>query len=139
MTDERQRQLVASSWRPIRRRREELMARGGTAARRYAEAAFEVAMRDDTLERWRDELDLAAARPATSSRSRCCPTRRSRSSAAQALDDMLSERVSRPDRICPALLRRGRIEELPRVAAEFRRLDDIGRASPTPQPRPRAS
>ncbi len=32
-----------------------------TAARRYAEAAFEVAMRDDTLEAWRGELDMAAA------------------------------------------------------------------------------
>ena len=37
------------------------MARGGTAARRYAEAAFEVAMRDDTLERWRADLDMAAS------------------------------------------------------------------------------
>ena len=37
------------------------MARRETAARRYAEAAFEVAMRDDTVEAWRSELDTAAA------------------------------------------------------------------------------
>ena len=29
------------------------MARRDTAPRRYAEAAFEVAMRDDTVEQWR--------------------------------------------------------------------------------------
>ena len=37
------------------------MARRETAARRYAEAAFEVAMRDDAVEAWRAELDTAAA------------------------------------------------------------------------------
>ena len=36
------------------------MARRDTAARRYAEAAFEVAMRDGTVETWRAELDAAA-------------------------------------------------------------------------------
>ncbi len=37
-----------------------LMARQTTAARRYAEAAFEVALRDDELDGWRDDLVLAA-------------------------------------------------------------------------------
>ena len=37
------------------------MARRDTGARRYAEAAFEVAMRDGSLERWRADLDLAAS------------------------------------------------------------------------------
>ena len=36
------------------------MARRESAARRYAEAAFEVATRDDALEAWRTELDTAA-------------------------------------------------------------------------------
>mgnify|MGYP003290009879 CR=1 FL=1 len=36
------------------------MARRSSTPRRYAEAAFEVAMRDGTLERWRAELDMAA-------------------------------------------------------------------------------
>ena len=37
------------------------MARRDSAARRYAEAAFEVATRDDTIDAWRGELDAAAA------------------------------------------------------------------------------
>jgi F-type H+-transporting ATPase subunit delta len=37
------------------------MARAGTAARRYAEAAFELADRDKALDRWRDDLRIAAA------------------------------------------------------------------------------
>jgi F-type H+-transporting ATPase subunit delta len=102
------------------------VARRDTAARRYAEAAFEVAMRDGTLERWRDELDLAAsvagderalrvlANPAISADRR-----------ASALVAMLGGRVSDPVlNLIRLLLRRGRIEQLPRVAAEFRRLDD---------------
>ena len=44
---------------------------------------------------------------------------------ATALAEMLGDRVSRPVlNLIQLLLRRGRIEELPRVAAEFRRLDD---------------
>jgi F-type H+-transporting ATPase subunit delta len=102
------------------------MARRDTAARRYAEAAFEVAMRDGTLERWRTDLDLAAgtagdpralgvlANPAI-------PIQR----RTAALDEMLGTRVSKEAaNLVRLLLRRGRIEQLPRVAAEFRRLDD---------------
>ena len=37
------------------------MARRDSAARRYAEAAFQVATRDDTLETWRSDLDVAAS------------------------------------------------------------------------------
>ena len=36
------------------------MARRDSGARRYAEAAFEVATRDDTVDDWRGELDAAA-------------------------------------------------------------------------------
>ena len=102
------------------------MARRESAARRYAEAAFEVATRDDTVERWRSELELAAelvgderalevlANPAIPGERR-----------ADALGEMLGKRVSTPvQNLIQLLLRRGRIEELGRVAAEFRRLDD---------------
>jgi F-type H+-transporting ATPase subunit delta len=102
------------------------MARRDTSARRYAEAAFEVAMRDGTLERWRSELDLAAgivaderaldvlANPAIPAEKR-----------GSVLDDVLGAHVSPPVRnLIHLMLRRGRIEQLPRVAAEFRRLDD---------------
>jgi F-type H+-transporting ATPase subunit delta len=102
------------------------MARRDTGARRYAEAAFEVATRDDTLEDWRNELDLAAglvgderaldvlANPAIPGERR-----------AEALTEMLGDRVSRPvQNLIQLMLRRVRIDDLPRVAAEFRRLDD---------------
>ena len=36
------------------------MARAGTAGRRYAEAAFQLASRDGTLDAWADGLDFAA-------------------------------------------------------------------------------
>lgn len=102
------------------------MARRETAARRYAEAAFEVAMRDGTLETWRAELDLAAgvvsdervlavlANPAIAAEKR-----------AAMVEDILGPNVSRPVlNLIQLMLRRGRIDQLARVAAEFRRLDD---------------
>jgi F-type H+-transporting ATPase subunit delta len=102
------------------------MARRNTAPRRYAEAAFEVATRDGTLDRWRADLDIAAniagdqrsldvlANPAISVERR-----------ATALDQLLVDQVSgQTANLVRLLLRRGRIEDLPRVAAEYRRLDD---------------
>jgi F-type H+-transporting ATPase subunit delta len=83
-------------------------------------------MRDDTLETWRSELDRAAsivaderalqvlANPAVPGERR-----------AAVLGDLLGDRVSRPvQNLIQLMLRRRRVEELPRVAAEFRRLDD---------------
>jgi F-type H+-transporting ATPase subunit delta len=102
------------------------MARGGTTARRYAEAAFEVAMRDDTLESWRADLDLAAStagdeRAVDVLANPAIPIER----RVQALDAILGDRVSeKTANLVRLLLKRGRIEDLPRVAAEFRRLDD---------------
>jgi F-type H+-transporting ATPase subunit delta len=102
------------------------MARRDTGALRYADAAFEVAMRDGTVETWRKELDLAVdvvgderaldvlANPAIAGERR-----------AEALSDMLGDRMSRPvQNLIQLMLRRGRIRDLPRVAVEFRRLDD---------------
>ena len=40
------------------------MAKRKSAARRYAEAAFEIAMRDDTVADWRTDLELVAAQVA---------------------------------------------------------------------------
>jgi F-type H+-transporting ATPase subunit delta len=106
------------------------MARRTSAARRYAEAAFDLARRDDAVERWRTELDLASgvlsderilrvlANPAVALEERSTLT-----------DSILApggrSRVSQPVRnLIHLVLRRGRIEDLPRIAAEFRRLDD---------------
>ncbi len=102
------------------------MARRDSAARRYAEAAFQVAMRDDTLETWRSELE-AASEIAGDERSLvilanpAVPMER----RVETLQRLLGRHVSQPVmNLIQRLLRRGRIEDLPRVAAEFRRLDD---------------
>jgi F-type H+-transporting ATPase subunit delta len=102
------------------------MARPVAAARRYAEAAFEVAMRDNTVETWRSELDSAAAVIAEERIGRALNNPsiplETRTQTAEAT---FGPMVSRPVlNLIGLLLRRGRIEELPRLAAEFRRLDD---------------
>jgi F-type H+-transporting ATPase subunit delta len=102
------------------------MARRDSAARRYAEAAFEVAERDKTVDAWRSELETAAelagddrslevlANPAIPGERR-----------SEVLGELLGKRVSTPvQNLIQLMLRRGRIDQLPRVAAEFRRLDD---------------
>jgi F-type H+-transporting ATPase subunit delta len=103
------------------------MAGRETAARRYAEAAFEVGLRDGTVETWRQELDAAAlvvederiarllGNPAIAEETRL--------DLAQSTFGRI---VSRPVlNLIGLMLRRGRIDELPRVAAEFRRLDNV--------------
>ena len=102
------------------------MARRDTAARRYAEAAFQVAQRDDTLETWRSDLELAASvagdeRALAVLGNPALPVER----RAEVLTELLGGRRWAPaQNLVQLLLRRGRIEELPRVAAESRRLDD---------------
>src|SRR6187402_1723185 len=102
------------------------MARRDSSARRYAEAAFEVGTRDGTLETWRTELDASAARlggeEAMGVLANPAIPIEQRGNAVTAL---LADTASAPvQNLIQLLLRRGRIEQLPRVAAEFRRLDD---------------
>jgi F-type H+-transporting ATPase subunit delta len=102
------------------------MARRDSAARRYAEAAFEIATRDDTVDTWRADLEMAAqivsdervervlSNPAVAAAER-----------ATVVDRALGKAISRPVlNLIHLQLRRGRIEQLPQVAAEFRRLDN---------------
>jgi F-type H+-transporting ATPase subunit delta len=101
------------------------MARRDTAPRRYADAAFEIALRDGTVEVWRRELDSAAAtagdetlmsvlaNPATPLDQRVDVTQQVFAGLSQPVRNLIL-----------LLVRRGRIEQLPRVAAEFARLDD---------------
>jgi len=103
------------------------MAKRDSAPRRYAEAAFEIADRDDTIERWRRDLDEAAAELEADA-----DLKTVLANPALPLDQrrIVAERVfdglSRPARnLVLVLVQRGRIEQLPRVAAEFRRLDDL--------------
>jgi F-type H+-transporting ATPase subunit delta len=102
------------------------MARRVSAARRYAEAAFEVAMRDNTVETWRNELDSAAEvvseeRIGRALNNPSIPLETRTATAEATFGPMVGRQVLN---LIGLLLRRGRIEELPRLAAEFRRLDD---------------
>jgi F-type H+-transporting ATPase subunit delta len=102
------------------------MARRKSAARRYAEAAFEVAMRDNALDAWRNDLDAAAAVVADERAGRALANPsiplETRLSVAQAtFGRLVGPKVMN---LIGLMLRRGRIDELPRLAVEFRRLDD---------------
>jgi F-type H+-transporting ATPase subunit delta len=100
------------------------MARPTTAARRYAEAAFELAARDGTHDTWARDLDLIAEvlaeprvlavldNPAIPSEER-----------QELASKMLEARVSRPAlNLVRLLVDRGRAELAPAIAAEYRRL-----------------
>jgi F-type H+-transporting ATPase subunit delta len=95
-----------------------------STARRYAEAAFEIAVRDDALADWlaalgtveerlgRDDVIDLMTNPAVPAADRI-----------RVLDRLLGREVSGPPRNLLALLtRRGRFELLPDVIREFRRL-----------------
>ena len=102
------------------------MARQSTAARRYAEAAFEIAVRDGTVDAWRRELDEAAdvivdPSIAEALHNPAVPTAMREEALRKGLGSSLSKPVLN---LILFMVRRGRIEDLTRVAAEFGRLDD---------------
>ncbi len=101
------------------------MARRDSAPRRYADAAFQIALRDASLDAWRVGLDQAASTLDLGGLGQVL------ANPALPLDQRLSAagdvfaRLDGPVRnLVLLLVRRGRIEQLPRVAAEFRRLHD---------------
>jgi F-type H+-transporting ATPase subunit delta len=102
------------------------MAASTTAARRYAEAALELARRDGTLDEWLAELRLAVELVGAKEAAAVVDN------PAIAWDDrraiitgLLGSRVGTPARNLVLLLaRRGRLAILPRVADEFKRLVD---------------
>jgi F-type H+-transporting ATPase subunit delta len=100
------------------------MALNRSTARRYAEAAFEIAERDGSMEAWLaaftvargrlldDEVTRLLANPAVPAPARI-----------KVLERLLGSDVSGPQRNLLALLiRRGRFETLPAVIREFDRL-----------------
>jgi F-type H+-transporting ATPase subunit delta len=103
------------------------MARSSSSARRYADAAFEIAQRDGTVETWRDETAGAAAalgeeRLARALRNPALPL----AARAELVRSALGTSINRPVmNLVLLLLQRGRIDLLPRVAQEFARLDDL--------------
>jgi F-type H+-transporting ATPase subunit delta len=102
------------------------MARRDSAPRRYAEAAFEIALRDGSVEEWRAGLDQAAAALDNAELSETLANPAlplgQRVDVVHAVFADLGDPVRN---LILLLLRRGRIRQLPRVAAEFRRLDDM--------------
>ena len=102
------------------------MAIRDSAARRYAEAAFQVAERDGTIDVWRRELDAAAAIVATDVIGRtlsnpAIPLETRSGAVGATFGRVASQPVTN---LIQLMLRRGRIEDVPRVASEFRRLDN---------------
>lgn len=100
------------------------MAKRDSAPRRYAEAAFQLAERDGSIETWRRELEQAAAE--TDGQLMAVLA-----NPALPLDERLTAAnrvfagLSQPVRnLVLLLVKRHRIEQLPRVAGEFARLDD---------------
>jgi len=100
------------------------MPRGGRAARRYAEAAFELADRDNALDQWRDDLRLAASVLGDPALERVAGSPMiPLAEREQLVDRMLGRRVSRGTlNLVRLLLRRGTLDVLPSIAAEYQRL-----------------
>jgi F-type H+-transporting ATPase subunit delta len=100
------------------------MARPSTSARRYAEAAFELASRDGSHDRWARDLETAAGIAADERVSDVLDN----PSIPQPERQQLVQRILGPRVDAPALnlvrllVERGRTELLPQIATEYRRL-----------------
>lgn len=103
-----------------------MMARTSSTSRRYAEAAFQVARRDEALDAWSDGLRLAAAfladpRVATAVNNPAKPYR----DRLAIVDRLLKDRApAGVVRLAGLLAERGRADRLTEVAAEYQRLLD---------------
>jgi F-type H+-transporting ATPase subunit delta len=97
------------------------MARPTVAARRYAEAAFELALRDDALDAWAEGLALAARIAADPAVVRvldnpAIPHANRQAAAGRLLEGRVVPGVLNLARL---LTQRGRFDILPAVAGEF--------------------
>jgi F-type H+-transporting ATPase subunit delta len=102
------------------------MATPRSTARRYAEAALSIAERDDSLDTWVAALETATTRLGVPELMRiladpALPFESRRSVAEQVMADVVT---GGPRNLVLLLVRRGRIELLPEVAAQLRRLYD---------------
>jgi F-type H+-transporting ATPase subunit delta len=99
------------------------MARSSTAARRYAEAAFEIATRDDALDGWAGGLELAGAvvsdpKAAAFVDSPAVPLEKRVAVLESALAGRAPEGVVR---LAKLLAQRRATARLPAISAEYRR------------------
>ena len=94
-----------------------------TAARRYAEAAFELATRDDALDEYAKGLDVAVATLGQPNvmdvlRNPAQPLRQ----RIEIVDGLLANRVPAPvHKLVGLLVERGKVDRIGDVAAEYRR------------------
>ena len=101
-----------------------MAGRPSTSARRYAEAAFDIASREGQLDEFAAGLDLAATTlgdPAALDvlRNPGRPVRQ----RIDVVDSLLATRVPEPVlKLVGLLVERGRIEQLPNVATVYRRM-----------------
>ncbi|HEY6014096.1 MAG TPA: F0F1 ATP synthase subunit delta [Candidatus Limnocylindrales bacterium] len=107
------------------------MARPTVAARRYAEAAFQLASRDGALDAWADGLDFAAAlladqRIAAEVNNPARPYGERLATLERLLEGRAPEGVLK---LAGLLAQRGRGDRMPNVAAEYRRLLDRARGN----------
>lgn len=100
------------------------MARPTSAARRYAEAGFEIANRDRTLEAWRDGLRTAAELLTSEQVAVVVDSPALPLAQRQAVvEKLLAGRVPGPVlNLARLLVSRSRADILPAVAAEYQRL-----------------
>jgi F-type H+-transporting ATPase subunit delta len=100
------------------------MSKSSPAARRYAEAAFELATRDDALDAYGEGLELATSLAGEGAvldvlRNPARPLRQ----RTDLVDKLLANRVPDPVlKLVGLLVQRGRIDRLGDVSQEFRRM-----------------
>jgi F-type H+-transporting ATPase subunit delta len=100
------------------------MAASRSSARRYAEAAFEIATADNTLDEWLRDLKLAADAIGQPSVERLLGNPAVAVAVrVKAADDALGKRISdKALNLVRLLIRRGRVELLPQVAKRYEEL-----------------
>jgi len=101
-----------------------MAGQASSAARRYAEAAFELATRDDALDAYAEGLDLAAGTLGQATvvdvlRNPARPLKQ----RTDVVDGLLGSRVPEPVlKLVGLLVARGKADRIGAVAAEYRRL-----------------
>jgi F-type H+-transporting ATPase subunit delta len=97
------------------------MPRRTTASRRYAEAAFELAVRDDAVDAWAADLNTAAQLVGDERVARIVDNpSRPFAQRQEILDKLLNRRIKPAARRLVALLaERGRLDLLPEIASEY--------------------
>jgi F-type H+-transporting ATPase subunit delta len=97
------------------------MARRTTASRRYAEAAFELALRDDVVDAWAADLRTAAQLVGDERVARIVDNpSRPFAERREVLDRLLNRRIKSPARRLVTLLaERRRLDLLPEIAVEY--------------------